>query len=46
LKTILSRKLKLPRDNLRQLGWTVGAGGNIQVDYRWPGNDIERIRLP
>jgi putative ABC transport system substrate-binding protein len=31
-------------DNLRQLGWTVGAGGNIQVDYRWPGSDIERIR--
>jgi putative ABC transport system substrate-binding protein len=26
-------------DNLRQLGWTVG--GNIQVDYRWPGSDIE-----
>jgi putative ABC transport system substrate-binding protein len=31
-------------DNLRQLGWTVGEGGNIQVDYRWPGNNIERIR--
>src|SRR6266436_1796783 len=31
-------------DNLRQLGWTVGVGGNIQVDYRWPGSDIERIR--
>src|SRR5262249_60513125 len=31
-------------DNLRQLGWTVGAGGNIQVDYRWPGSDTERIR--
>jgi ABC-type uncharacterized transport system substrate-binding protein len=31
-------------DNLRQLGWTVGAGGNIQVDYRFPGSDIERIR--
>ena len=31
-------------DNLRQLGWTVGAGGNIQVDFRWPGSDIERIR--
>ncbi len=31
-------------DNLRQLGWTVGAGGNSQVDYRWPGSDIERIR--
>jgi putative tryptophan/tyrosine transport system substrate-binding protein len=30
-------------DNLRQLGWTVGAGGNIQVDYRFPGSDIERI---
>jgi putative tryptophan/tyrosine transport system substrate-binding protein len=31
-------------DNLRQLGWTVGADGNIQVDYRWPGSNIERIR--
>ena len=31
-------------DNLRQLGWTVGAGGNIHVDYRWPGSDTERIR--
>jgi putative tryptophan/tyrosine transport system substrate-binding protein len=31
-------------DNLRQLGWTAGAGGNIQVDYRFPGSDIERIR--
>src|SRR5258706_3612804 len=31
-------------DNLRQLGWTAGAGGNIQVDYRWPGSDLERIR--
>src|SRR6266478_7293591 len=31
-------------DNLRQLGWTVGAAGNSQVDYRWPGSDIERIR--
>src|SRR5499427_2343638 len=31
-------------DNLRQLGWTVGAGGNIEVDFRWPGSDIERIR--
>jgi ABC-type Fe3+-hydroxamate transport system substrate-binding protein len=31
-------------DNLRQLGWTVGAGGNIQVDCRWPGSDSERIR--
>jgi ABC-type uncharacterized transport system substrate-binding protein len=31
-------------DNLRQLGWTVGVGGNIQVDYRWPGSDVERIR--
>ena len=31
-------------DNLQQLGWTVGAGGNIQVDYRFPGSDIERIR--
>ena len=31
-------------DNLRQLGWTVGAGGNIQVEYRFPGSDIERIR--
>ena len=31
-------------DNLRQLGWTVGVGGNIQVDYRWPGSDTERIR--
>src|SRR5262249_7800447 len=31
-------------ENLRQLGWTVGAGGNIQVDYRWPGSDTERIR--
>jgi putative ABC transport system substrate-binding protein len=31
-------------DNLRHLGWTVAAGGNIQVDYRWPGSDIERIR--
>ena len=30
--------------NLRQLGWTAGARGNIQVDYRWPGNDIEQIR--
>jgi putative ABC transport system substrate-binding protein len=26
---------------LRQLGWTVGA--NIQVDYRWPGSNLERI---
>jgi putative ABC transport system substrate-binding protein len=31
-------------DNLRQLGWTAGAGGNIHVDYRWPGSDPERIR--
>jgi putative tryptophan/tyrosine transport system substrate-binding protein len=31
-------------DNLRRLGWTGGTNGNIQVDYRWPGNDIERIR--
>jgi putative ABC transport system substrate-binding protein len=31
-------------DNLRQLGWTVGVGCNIQVDYRFPGSDIERIR--
>jgi ABC-type uncharacterized transport system substrate-binding protein len=31
-------------DNLRQLGWTVGVGGNIQVDHRWPGSNIERIR--
>jgi putative ABC transport system substrate-binding protein len=31
-------------DNLRQLGWAEGAGGNIQVDYRFPGSDIERIR--
>ncbi len=31
-------------DNLRQLGWTVGAGGNSQVDYRWPGSDLDRIR--
>jgi putative tryptophan/tyrosine transport system substrate-binding protein len=31
-------------DNLRQLGWTAGAGGNIQVEYRFPGSDIERIR--
>ena len=31
-------------DNLRQLGWTAGTGGNIQVDYRFPGSDIERIR--
>jgi len=31
-------------NNLRQLGWTAGAGGNIQVDYRLPGSDIERIR--
>ena len=23
-------------DNLRQLGWTAGTGGNIQVDYRFP----------
>jgi putative ABC transport system substrate-binding protein len=31
-------------DNLRQLGWTAGVGGNIQVDYRWTGSDLERIR--
>jgi putative tryptophan/tyrosine transport system substrate-binding protein len=31
-------------DNLRQLGWTVDAGGNIQVEYRFPGSDIERVR--
>jgi putative ABC transport system substrate-binding protein len=33
-------------NNLRQLGWTVGAGGNIQVDYRFipPGTNIEQIR--
>jgi putative tryptophan/tyrosine transport system substrate-binding protein len=31
-------------DNLRQLGWTVGAGGNIQVDYRFPGTNIDQIR--
>ena len=32
-------------DNLRQLGWTAGAGGNIQVDYRWPGSDTERMLM-
>jgi putative ABC transport system substrate-binding protein len=31
-------------DNLRQLGWTAGADGNIQIDYRFPGSDIEHIR--
>jgi putative ABC transport system substrate-binding protein len=31
-------------DNLRQLGWTAGASGNVQIDYRFPGSDIERIR--
>src|SRR2546423_822115 len=31
-------------DNLRQLGWTVGAGGNIQVYYRFPGTNNEQIR--
>jgi putative tryptophan/tyrosine transport system substrate-binding protein len=28
-------------DNLRQLGWTEG---NIQIEYRFPGSDFERIR--
>lgn len=31
-------------DSLRQLGWTVDAGGNIQVDYRFPGTNIDQIR--
>jgi putative ABC transport system substrate-binding protein len=31
-------------DNLRKHGWTAGVGGNVQVDYRWPGSDIDRIR--
>jgi putative tryptophan/tyrosine transport system substrate-binding protein len=29
-------------DGLSQLGWT--AGRNLQIDYRWPGSDIDRIR--
>jgi len=27
---------------LRDLGWT--EGGNIQIDYRWCGSDVDRIR--
>jgi putative tryptophan/tyrosine transport system substrate-binding protein len=30
------------QDGLSKLGWT--AGRNVQIDYRWPGNDIDRIR--
>jgi putative tryptophan/tyrosine transport system substrate-binding protein len=27
---------------LRALGWTEGA--NVQIDYRWPGSDVDRVR--
>jgi putative tryptophan/tyrosine transport system substrate-binding protein len=27
---------------LRGLGWTDGA--NLQIDYRWPGSDVDRVR--
>ena len=27
---------------LRGLGWTEGA--NVQIDYRWPGSDVDRVR--
>jgi putative tryptophan/tyrosine transport system substrate-binding protein len=27
---------------LQQLGWT--AGGNVQIDYRWAGADVDRLR--
>ena len=30
------------QDGLSKLGWT--AGRDVQIDYRWPGNDIDRIR--
>jgi putative ABC transport system substrate-binding protein len=30
------------QQRLEQLGWRVGS--NLQIDYRWPGPDIERIR--
>jgi hypothetical protein len=47
LATAASRTKKGPGQAgayLRQLGWTVGAGGNIQVDYRFPGTNIDQIR--
>jgi putative ABC transport system substrate-binding protein len=28
---------------LAQLGWATGR--NIQIDYRWPGSDVERARV-
>jgi hypothetical protein len=32
------------QDGLSKLGWT--AGRDVQIDYRWPGNDIDRIMSP
>jgi putative tryptophan/tyrosine transport system substrate-binding protein len=30
-------------DGLQKLGWTVGT--NVMIDYRWAGDDADRIRL-
>jgi putative ABC transport system substrate-binding protein len=31
------------REEMRVLGWNVG--GNLQLEYRWPGTDAERVRV-
>ena len=30
-------------ESLQKLGWT--AGGNLRIDYRWAGDDLDRFRL-
>src|SRR6516162_8957065 len=37
------RRVKIFTQALQDLGWRDGQ--NTRIDYRWPGGDIEQIRL-
>ena len=41
--TVGLRRAKIITQALQDLGWTDGQ--NTRIDYRWPGGDIEQIRL-
>jgi len=40
--SVEQRRLTLFTTGLQELGWT--DGGNVQIDARWCGSDIERVR--
>ena len=37
------RQLTAFRERLEQLGWADGR--NLRIDYRWPANDPDRLRM-